>query len=533
MTGKVAGYRAPAGELSGYRTYVKFPDADHAPDTRKEQALPSPPWSRSKPSRKPEYNTPGSSGESADGKNLHEDKVRTKSLPGEESPPDDSPARVGPKRRPKLSEGQEDPFQDILHLLGAHLAAMKGRPFPGPERQHVQRGDAKLYYKKYYRKNRNKLRRRTRKWYNRYKNRWGLRKDRIRRKDFPEKFERKPSGGYSRNTDRAKDWRNQRKASLDIPFELGFGVEGFLRSVDLDLGVVKTFLDGTLTDIPIEEFLQAAVFRSEEDMERVFQYLDDVFEYAEEAPSVSKVASRYADFLYEKKPPEMDRKYDRAHKFMWNEIADEVPPAAKEQDAPVVPDNPGSAKVIPYNHDFVNRMATRIAEIRAMCGPEVVRKSQGIPVKLRRVDAKNHIWLFDAKGSSGTYRVKVKVLPKKGVKDPKKLDVLVSCSCPYWQWQGPEYHAQTTGYLYGKPRGTASSPDIKDPEKKHGACKHVLAALAKVSGFSLAEKWGPKLAHLQEALVSGDLWVVHSEEAAIARVVGRYLANRGYRHANL
>ena len=157
---------------------------------------------------------------------------------------------------------------------------------------------------------------------------------------------------------------------------------------------------------------------------------------------------------------------------------------------PAVEENPGSAKVIPWdNPDLINnraamsRVATLIGDIVTRCGEDLVGRSRDLNTKLRRVDQKNAVWLYDVDGSkpNQSYRVRVKLLRKGNRVDPKKLDVRVSCSCPFWQWQGPEHWAKVGDYLFGKPVGTAARPVKKDPNGKHAACKHVLAVFDRIS----------------------------------------------------
>ncbi len=159
-----------------------------------------------------------------------------------------------------------------------------------------------------------------------------------------------------------------------------------------------------------------------------------------------------------------------------------------------------------------NRVATRISEILEGCDPGIKQRSQGLPFTKARVNTKTHVILFDVTGATGTtYRVRLKVIPKGSVTSYSKMDALVSCSCPFWRWQGPEHWAKNENYLYGKPRGTASVPVIKDPEATHRVCKHVLGVLKHVSKFSIARKRKVKL---------GSLDYVESAQ----RVAARYLA---------
>ena len=56
-------------------------------------------------------------------------------------------------------------------------------------------------------------------------------------------------------------------------------------------------------------------------------------------------------------------------------------------------------------------------------------------------------------------------------------DLHLTCTCNYWQYQGPEYHAVQNDYLFGKVRGTAEQPTKKDPNGTHKICKHAYAVL--------------------------------------------------------
>lgn len=161
------------------------------------------------------------------------------------------------------------------------------------------------------------------------------------------------------------------------------------------------------------------------------------------------------------------------------------------------PGAPGSSKVIPRGQGFVGKtarikqahreiVAVKMAEIMSGCSENIHERSRSLSVARRRVDPRNAVWLFDVSGGEDTHRVRLKALRKNNLRTLAKADVLVSCDCNFWQWQGPEHWAKVGGYLYGKPRGTASSPDVKDPEGQHKACKHVLATLSYMSSKSVS-----------------------------------------------
>jgi hypothetical protein len=59
-------------------------------------------------------------------------------------------------------------------------------------------------------------------------------------------------------------------------------------------------------------------------------------------------------------------------------------------------------------------------------------------------------------------------------------EISMSCDCPFWRWNGPEYHAKVQNYLLDKPRGTASPPNVRDPDRIHWLCKHAYAVLRRL-----------------------------------------------------
>jgi SWIM zinc finger len=133
------------------------------------------------------------------------------------------------------------------------------------------------------------------------------------------------------------------------------------------------------------------------------------------------------------------------------------------------------------------RVAATAEQILSGLNPKFVSRSRDVQVTLRRADRKNLRWIFSARGNK-VYAVKVRATrPRKNTTKFSKMDVEVSCSCPAWQWQGPEFHSThgrspaPTGaaeYQLGPLMGTASPPNIRDPERQNFVCKHVAAVLA-------------------------------------------------------
>ncbi len=56
----------------------------------------------------------------------------------------------------------------------------------------------------------------------------------------------------------------------------------------------------------------------------------------------------------------------------------------------------------------------------------------------------------------------------------KKL-ASMRCTCPFYQWQGPEHWAMEGTYQLGPLQGTAAYPGIRDPDGIHPVCKHLAA----------------------------------------------------------
>lgn len=144
----------------------------------------------------------------------------------------------------------------------------------------------------------------------------------------------------------------------------------------------------------------------------------------------------------------------------------------------------------------LSRIAATAEQILAGLNPKFVERAQSLSPQLKRVDVKNLRWIFSVPGSQGNvYAVKIKAIrPRANITKLAKMDLELSCTCPAWQWQGPEYHAKQEDYLLTKPMGTASTPDIRDPERQNFVCKHVAAVLVTTQDWQVpaGKKKAPK-----------------------------------------
>lgn len=131
--------------------------------------------------------------------------------------------------------------------------------------------------------------------------------------------------------------------------------------------------------------------------------------------------------------------------------------------------------------EFDSRVSLEPDEVVDGIDEEIVSRSTSVDIEQQSYDASQHRWTYQ--GGSEPYTIKVEARPpggKAGDVEVDQCDVFLSCSCPYWVYQGPEYHAQQDDYLLGDPRGTASEPDERDPDRTHRLCKHAYAVLEDV-----------------------------------------------------
>ncbi len=135
--------------------------------------------------------------------------------------------------------------------------------------------------------------------------------------------------------------------------------------------------------------------------------------------------------------------------------------------------------VVEPNFTF-SRTAATIDEITNRLEPAIQDRASGCSVTVRRVDPGNLRWLFSVDCGNGSKVVRVKATRVGNIVRLVKMQLKMSCSCPAWRWQGPEYHAKREEFQDGRLQGTASTPDIRDPHRRHQVCKHVAAVLSHI-----------------------------------------------------
>lgn len=134
------------------------------------------------------------------------------------------------------------------------------------------------------------------------------------------------------------------------------------------------------------------------------------------------------------------------------------------------------------------KVAVRLGEILEGLNPKTVDRARKCNVTVKRVDVPNLRWIFAVDCGNGPKAIRLKAERKGNIVAMSKLELEVTCSCPGWQWLGPEYHAKQKSYIDGKPRGTASTPNIRDPKRINRVCKHVAAVMDHIQGWAIPKK---------------------------------------------
>jgi hypothetical protein len=183
------------------------------------------------------------------------------------------------------------------------------------------------------------------------------------------------------------------------------------------------------------------------------------------------------------------------------------------------------------------RVAFTVGEILRRCERKIKERSREYTPKLARTDTKNWIWHWNV----GEHTVRVQAFKRRGATNFPKLNLRVSCSCPFWRWWGPEHWATKADYQKGPLQGTAAYPKIRDPAHWRPVCKHAYAVLEKSQRFFVRPKKSPLrklgarfLADSSDAIeiqfVKDPMTVRvarrHMEQEIIRRVAARYLARR-------
>jgi len=138
------------------------------------------------------------------------------------------------------------------------------------------------------------------------------------------------------------------------------------------------------------------------------------------------------------------------------------------------------------------KLAAIPEEILNGLDPEFKHRAAQCTTTLKRADLGNLRWIFAVDCGNGPKAVKIRASRPGNVRAFGKLDLELSCSCPGWQWLGPEFHAKSEGYMLNPQVGTASTPDIRDPDRTHKVCKHVASVLSFTRSWEIPKQKAQK-----------------------------------------
>ncbi len=138
-----------------------------------------------------------------------------------------------------------------------------------------------------------------------------------------------------------------------------------------------------------------------------------------------------------------------------------------------------------------HRVAIKPEQLEPKAPGKVKDNAESCKVALVSYDKRGRVFTFNVDAGNGTKNVRASLTD---------LDhVAMTCDCAFWRYNGPEFHARSGGYLLGAPHGTASPPDVRDPDRQYYLCKHTYAVLKRLDEF-VSE-------------VTDDNWEMDDEEA--------------------
>lgn len=145
------------------------------------------------------------------------------------------------------------------------------------------------------------------------------------------------------------------------------------------------------------------------------------------------------------------------------------------------------------------RLALKPDDLESRAPKEVRDRAKVCSVNFISFDEKTHVYTFKVNCGNVNRTVQATLSDVD--------EVAMSCDCPFWRWNGPEFHAKHNSFMLGQPFGTASTPNIRDPDRKYYLCKHAYAVLRRLDTFVqevIDENWDKKGEELLEEI--NDNW---------------------------
>jgi len=148
-------------------------------------------------------------------------------------------------------------------------------------------------------------------------------------------------------------------------------------------------------------------------------------------------------------------------------------------------DYPYRTKEQPVRHSFKQvmllelpwrvRLALKPKELESKAPDKIKSNANKCRVSLTSYDKKNRVFTFAVDAGHGSKTVQA------SLSDVDKI--ALSCNCPFWRYNGPEFHAKHNAYMLGQPFGTAAPPNVRDPDRKYFLCKHAYSVLRRFDDF--------------------------------------------------
>jgi hypothetical protein len=423
-----------------------------------------------------------------------------------------------PKSRQRVipTEGEQ-----YGHPFKTTIGPLKQSGLYPSKRQKNLRGVKKLKKQRAYRKNRNKYKVQQKKRYRKMRNRPDFKRKQKARRKSPSRFKRR---------------NGESLTSPIIAFVLGPNLDlGYVRNISPMSGSVTYQLEGAgLQTRTVTRFLCSVTFLSEADIEAMFELIDTeigldayydidqedlretlLLEGIDETdPNFSSLCENLTGSRFEDMDLEQVSVLDQAivdgmfGNGVKSDTLKRMSPKSGPEDEVDSNANLFDLGFESREASFSHRVAVKMAEIEGSTATKIHQRASQVPVKLVRASPQSGLWLFKA---NDKYDVKLKGIKKGNAKRLGSMDVQASCTCNFWQWQGPEHWASQKGYLFGKPRGSASKPNVRDPSGEHGACKHVLACIQVARNYAIRPPISRKMGNRKElshkALADRYLWL--------------------------
>ena len=130
------------------------------------------------------------------------------------------------------------------------------------------------------------------------------------------------------------------------------------------------------------------------------------------------------------------------------------------------------------------RIALSPDDLKSRVPDKIENNSKKCKVSLTSYDKGSQVFSFSVDSGNGPKDVKASLSDVD--------EVALSCNCKFWKYNGPEFHATTNSFMLGQPYGTASPPNVRDPDRKYWLCKHAAAVLKRLDFFVqeiIEENW--------------------------------------------